>query len=354
MIFLTGFPGFLGTRLVRALADQHPDADFALLVQPKFEVKAQRTLGALGLTDRAALIPGDITAPNLGLRGDLLSMLKEHVTKAFHLAAVYDLSVPRPVGWRVNVDGTRHVMDFLSQCAQLEAFGYVSTAYVSGKRTGMIYEDELVHAAGFKNHYEETKYHAELLVQERMGDVPTVIFRPGIVVGDSQTGVTDKFDGPYYILQALRKLPRITLMTKVGSGQHPVNLVPVDFVIEAMTHLMEEPEARGSVFHLTDPHPLTTQEIMELFTDLLGMRAAFVPIPQPLARALMQTGVGRYLGIAPELIDYFDWPARYDNTNTQRLLDGTGIDCPPLNAYAHRMVDFLRKHDRDVRSEAMY
>lgn len=352
-IFLTGFPGFLGTRLVRLLAKQHPDAAFRLLIQPKFQPQAEQVLEDLALSARATLLLGDIMEPDLGLGDDVLDVLQAETTQAFHLAAAYDLSVPRAVGWRINVDGTRHVLDVLSVCEALEAFGYVSTAYVSGKRTGLIYEDELVHDAGFKNHYEETKYHAEILVQDRMDAVPTVIFRPGIVVGDSRTGETSKFDGPYYILQALRKLPRVTLMTKVGSGQHTVNLVPVDFVVEAMAHLAR-PEHTSTVFHLTDPHPMTTQEILELFTDLLGTKAAFLPVPPKLARTLMQTGIGKYLGIAPELIDYFDHPSRYDCSNTLQALEGTGIACPPLISYVHRMIEFMKAHERDVRATAMY
>lgn len=352
MIFLTGFPGFLGTRLVDALSEKHPDAAFGLLVQPKFTTAAQRTLDELGLTDRAVLLPGDITVPNLDL-GDRAAALAGEITHAYHLAAVYDLAVPREIGWKINVEGTRHVLDFLAQAPDLQFFGYVSTAYVSGKRTGRIREDELVHATGFKNHYEETKYHAEVLVQDRMDTLPTAIFRPAIVVGDSETGETAKFDGPYFILKALRKLPSVTLMTRIGSGTRTVNLVPVDFVIDAMTYL-SEPQHTGTVYHLTDPNPPTTQEIMDTFTRLMDMKVAYVPIPPAVARTLMGTGAGHYLGIAPELIDYFDHPARYDSTNTQEALDGSGIECPSFFSYAPTMVEYLKSQIEQVRSEAMY
>jgi nucleoside-diphosphate-sugar epimerase len=336
---------------VRALADQYPEASFRLLVQPKFKVKAEQVLTDLRLQDRATLLRGDITEPGLGLNG-ALDALQQETTHAFHLAAVYDLTIPRAIGWTINVDGTRNVLDALMACDNLELFSYISTAYVSGKRAGIIYEDELVHGAGFKNYYEETKYHAEVLVQDRRDVLPTVIFRPGIVVGNSRTGETSKFDGPYFILQALRKLPKVTFMTKVGSGDNTVNLVPVDFVLEAMIHLAQGKHA-GTVFHLTDPHPMTTQEILELFTDLMEMRAAFIPVPPKLARTLMQTGLGQYLGISPELIDYFDHPARYDCSNTLQALEGTGIACPPLIGYAHRMIEYLAAH-RDLRAAAMY
>ncbi len=351
MIFLTGVPGFLGTRLLRSLAKRHPDATFGLLVQPKFEAKTQRVVDDLGLGGRTELFPGDITEPDLGL-DDRYDEVADAITMACHLAAVYDLSIPRDVGWRINVEGTRHVLDLLTQSPNLERFGYVSTAYVSGERTGPIYEDELVHNAGFKNFYEETKYHAEVLVQDRMEEVPTMIFRPAVVVGDSQTGETDKFDGPYFILNALRRLPQYTLMTRVGSGTEPVNFVPVDFVIEAMTHLLDQDDHTGTVFHLTDPQPLTTQAVLDLFSDLLDKKVIYVPVPSGVARALMGTGVGRYLGIAPELIDYFDHPSRYDSSHTQEALADTGITCPSLPSYAPKMVEYMRRHDG--RSEAMY
>lgn len=352
MIFLTGVPGFLGTRLLRALADDRPDASFGVLIQPKFEDKTREVLRTAGLAERAEVFPGDITQPDLGL-GDRYSEVAERITMACHLAAVYDLSIPRDVGWEVNVEGTRHLLDLLAESPNLERFGYVSTAYVSGRRTGTIREDELVHNEGFKNFYEETKYHAEVLVQDRMDEIPTTIFRPGIVVGDSETGETEKFDGPYFVLNALRQLPRYTLMTRIGSGTEPVNLVPVDYVIAAMTHLLGADEATDTVFHLTDPRPLTTQAILELFSDLLDKRVAFVPIPLNVARTLMSTGVGRYLGIAPELIDYFDHPSRYDSIHTQQALNDTGITCPALPDYAPKMVAYLEQHG-DVRSAAMY
>ena len=352
MIFLTGVPGFLGTRLVRSLAETDPDAPFGLLVQPKFIEAAESVVHRLGLSERTEIVPGDITERDLGL-GDRRAEMAERTTTALHLAAVYDLSIPRDIGWRVNVDGTRHVVDFLEQCPQLERFGYVSTAYVSGLRTGTIREPDLVHNAGFKNFYEETKYHAEVLVQGRMEAVPTMIFRPGIVVGDSRTGETDKFDGPYFILNALQKLPRFTLMTRVGSGRQEVNLVPSDFVIDAMTALLADDDNLGTTFHLTDPRPLTTQEILELFVDLLDKRVGYVSLPPAVARAAMNTGMGRYLGISPELLDYFDHPAHYDSTNTQSALQGTGIECPALPSYAPQMVAYMKEH-AETRSEAMY
>lgn len=350
--FLTGLPGFLGTRLLARLAAHHPAAAFRLLVQPKFEAAARAAVADLGLAARTTLHRGDITQPTLGLDAAAYDALAQEVTRAFHLAAVYDLAIARDVAWRVNVDGTRHVLDFLEACPRLEHAAYVSTAYVSGRRTGLVTEDELVHAAGFKNFYEETKYHAEVLVHDRFDHLPLTVFRPAIVVGDSQTGATAKFDGPYFILNALRQLPRYTLMARVGTGTRTVNLVPVDFVVPAMARLAQ-PAHAGTVFHLTDPQPATTQAIMARFAGLLGMRVAYVSVPTRVARRVVATDVGRTLGLAPELIDYFDHPVAYDSTRTQRALAGTGLTCPHVLDYAPQMVRFAEAHT-DTRAAAMY
>ena len=353
MIFLTGIPGFLGTRLLGRLARKHPGEHFALLIQPKFRAKAEQVLRDLALDGRAECFEGDITAPGLGLGAAAHQRLAGAVTRAYHLAAVYDLSIPEAVGRTVNVEGTRHVLDFLEDCERLEIFGYVSTAYVSGKRTGAIREDELRHAEGFKNHYEKTKYAAEVLVQERRHAIPTVIHRPGIVVGDTQSGATEKFDGPYFMLKVLRRLPPVTLMTKVGAGDKPVNVVPVDYVTEAMAALTE-PKHAGATFHLTAPDPLTAHEMLSLFLRLMGKRAVFVPVPALVARTLVQTPLGLLLGLTPQLVDYFYFPAYYDRRRAQAALAEHGIRCPRLAEYAPQMVGFLKQHERDVRDEAMY
>ncbi len=352
MLFVTGFPGFLGTRLVQTLTQADTSLDVHLLIQPKFAEQAQDTIDALGIATRATLHEGDITKPDLGL-GTAYDTVAKQITRAVHFAAVYDLTIPRDVGWRVNVTGTKHVLDLMEAAPNLQTFGYVSTAYVSGTRDGRIYETDLVHNAGFKNFYEETKYHAEVLVQERREHIPTMIFRPGIVVGDSQTGATDKFDGPYYILRALQRLPRYTLMARVGTGAHPVHLTPVDYVIDTMAHLMQSPQYNDTVFHLTDPDPLSTQQIMDLFVEHLGMHVAYVPVPSRLARRVAGSDAGRYLGIAPQLIDYFDHDVHYDTTNTEAALEGTGIHCPPLSSYVDRLTAYMKQATK-ARSEAMY
>ena len=155
----------------------------------------------------------------------------------FHLAAIYDLAVRAEIAQRVNVEGTRNVNDFVKTIARLRRYHYVSTCYVAGKRQGVIHENELQHAAGFRNHYEETKYAAELEVEALKSELPITIHRPAVVCGDTRTGETAKYDGIYYLIHYLLKWPSGLTLLNIGNSEVRLNLVPVDFVIEAMVAL---------------------------------------------------------------------------------------------------------------------
>src|SRR5687768_6218327 len=209
-IFLTGFPGFIAERLVERLAQ--PDTQFFLLVQPQFVEKA--TLAVERIANKTqtplenfALIEGDITDRNLGISDDDLETIREETTDVFHLAAAYDLAVDRETATRVNLEGTKNVNELCRSLPNLRRYNYVSTCYVAGKRLGRILETDLAHDAGFRNFYEETKYLAEMEVEKLKADLPVTIFRPSVVVGDSQTGETVKYDGIYYLIHYLRKAP---------------------------------------------------------------------------------------------------------------------------------------------------
>nr|BCX00006.1 MAG: 3-beta hydroxysteroid dehydrogenase [Bacteroidota bacterium] len=350
MILITGFPGFLGTHLVRSLAASGRAGELKLLVQPRYRALARATMARIGL-ENADLVEGDITEPDLGL-GD--PPWRKQIREIFHLAAVYDLRIRREQGWRVNVEGTEHVLRWAGRCPRLDRFHYVSTAYVSGRRKGLIREQELEHEAGFKNAYEETKYWAEVRVRAWRDRLPVTIYRPAIVVGSSQNGETEKFDGPYYVLRAMLRMPRYGVLFRVGSGRHPVNIVPVDYVVRALLALGQKPESAGKTYHLVDPYPLTVREVIALFARLLDRRFLYIPVSARMARALLRTPLGRWLGLAPELVDYFDFPAYYDATQALGDLADTGIRCPPLPEYAPRLVAFLRAHLGRVRDGALY
>jgi len=357
VILLTGFPGFIAERLLPRLVELAPDPSFACLVQERFLETARQRLRAIEdrhryVRGRITTVVGDITRDRLGLDAAEARRVQDQLTGAWHLAAVYDLAVSREVGQRVNVDGTRHVLELLAGARRLERFHYVSTAYVSGAATGVFRETDLDVGQSFKNHYEETKFQAEVAVAA--SGLPSVIYRPGIVVGDSRTGETAKFDGPYFTLAAIDKTPSPGLFPRIGSGRHPVNIVPVDFVIEAMARLSIAASSSGKTYHLTDPAPLSTFEVSRLFARALGKKFAFVPMPTSVARALLSPGpIRRYFGMPLETLAYFDQPCTYDATQATADLTMLGVACPRLPDYVDRLVAFYRARRGEVRREAM-
>ena len=356
-VLFTGFPGFIGARLLPRLLELAPGARFECLVQERFLGLARDQIATIEAAHphakgRLGTVVGDITAPGLGLASGDAQGLTRDVVAAWHLAAVYDLAVSREVGRKVNVEGTRNVLAFLAGCRRFERLHYVSTAYVSGRASPSFRETDLDVGQSFKNHYEETKFLAE--VEVKYSALPATTYRPAIVVGDSRTGETGKFDGPYFILNAMRRLPSPGIFMKIGSGRQPANLVPVDFIVEALARLASSESSRGKTYHLTDPQPLSVVEVGKLLARALGKSLAFVPVPGAVARALFApAAVQRFFGVPVEVLDYFEHDCRYDTTQASQDLGALGVTCPRLPDYVGRLVAFYKENRGDVRRSAM-
>lgn len=360
-IFLTGFPGFITSRLISRLCDFRTDLIFHLLVQEKFlslaeEHKKEIVRLKPELSDKIKFYIGDITMQDCGLHIHDLEMMNETIQEVWHLAAVYDLAIDRDRALNINVYGTQNVLGLIRKFKKLERHYYISTAYVSGNRTGVIYEEELSCGQQFRNFYEESKYLAEVEVKKTMGHIPTTIFRPGIVVGDSKTGETQKLDGPYYVINLMDKLPNTFIMTLIGSGQNTVNFVPVDFLISAMSYLSSRTESKGKVYHLTDPKPLKQIELVNLFSKLLGKHLMIFPIPYFLAKTVLGLQfVYQFTDMPKEVCDYFDHPHRFDCTNTLTDLKGSEIKVPNFSSYAQKLVDYFHQIKNQFKSrKAMF
>lgn len=347
-IFLTGFPGFIASRLLRYLASE--GARFQLLVHPAFLERAREELDSLvHQTGRTAadfqVMQGDITAPDLGLSSENLAAARSRSTILFHLAAVYDLAVARNLGLRVNVEGTRNVNSFARSLSKLRHYHYVSTCYVAGKRTGLILETELQHNSGFRNYYEETKYLAEMEVDALKPELPLTIHRPSVVCGDSQTGETVKYDGIYYLIRYLLKWPSFLSAFNIGNSDVTLNLVPVDFVVKAMSALAQEPAAVGKTVQLADPNPLTTQELFDTIARSIEGKSSKVTLPAPLVEtSLMFPFAPRITDLPHSAVPYFFLKQTYDTTESQRLLEPRGISCPPFASYVKTIADFAALH----------
>jgi len=346
---ITGFPGFIGRRLVASLLDRKGDARIIALVEPRMQEAAQAAAAEIG-AERIEVLAGDIGERRLGLGDDDYSRLVAEVNTVHHLAAIYDLAVPAEIAQRVNVEGTGNVLDLCRDAEGLDRLNYVSTAYVAGDRTGVAYEHELNLGQGFKNHYEATKFQAEVWVRELLDDIPTTIYRPAIVVGDSGTGETQKFDGPYYALRFVaasvaRRMP----IANIGRGKTPFNVVPVDFIVDAMAELGDLPEAVGETVHLCDPEPLSSSEMFTLLTEIYaGRKPAYRLPPRAVAGSLRLRPVRElYGGTPPQSIRYLNHPVRYDTRRATELLAASGLRCPRFPEYAEAMVGFFRAHEDD-------
>ena len=347
-IFLTGFPGFIASRLLQRLARE--DARFLLLVQPAFAERARQELRRIAeqagrSVPEFTLLPGDITLPNLGMSASDLEMARSKSTILFHLAAIYDLAVTREVGLLVNVQGTRNINAFARSLSDLRHYHYVSTCYVAGKRTGRILENELRHEAGFRNHYEESKYLAELEVEKLKSDLPVTIYRPAVVCGDSLTGETAKYDGIYYLIRYLLKWPSLLSTLNIGNSVVELNLVPVDFVVESMARLAQDPLSIGKTIQLADPAPLTTRDLFNEIARCLVGRESRLTIPAWLVEfSLMLPLAPKITGLPHSAVPYFFLKQNYDTTRAGELLNPHDIGCPPFQSYVGTIVDYVARH----------
>ena len=347
-IFITGFPGFIAERLVKHLAKLN--ARFILLVQPSLLSRARsdiaRIADATG-TDPAnfSIVAGDITEENLGMSAADADRARNETTTLFHLAAIYDLAVARDLAMRVNLDGTRNVNRFARSINDLWRYHYVSTCYVAGKREGIIMESELLHDAGFRNHYEETKYLAEMEVETLKSELPITIHRPAVVCGDSRTGETAKYDGIYYLIHYLRKWPGGLTLLNIGNRDVRLNLVPVDFVIDSMVMLSREDQAIGATIQLADPAVLTTQQLFSEISKVIGGRDSFTTVPAGIVYpVLMLPFAPKITGLPHSAVPYFFLEQMYDTTRSRELLAPHGVRCPSFPSYVEALVNFVAEH----------
>ncbi len=349
LLLITGFPGFIGRRLVRALLAADEAARVVALVEPR-QLERARAVSAGIDANRIELLAGDIAQRDLGLDPEARERIEREVSEVFHLAAIYNLAVPLEIAQRVNVDGTGNVLDLCARARSLTRLNYVSTAYVAGDRHGVVYEHELALGQGFKNHYESTKFQAEVWVRARMDEIPTTIYRPAIVVGDSQSGETEKFDGPYYILRTIaRAAERAGPIPQMGSAASPFNVVPVDFVVRALLAGSTDSAAAGQALHLVDPEPISAAELCRVLAGRYAGREPSLPMPGPLLRSSLRVRrVRDYFGGAPpESIRYLNHPVRFDTRTAADLLTRHGMHCPRFTDYAEAVVDFFRAHEAD-------
>jgi NAD(P)-dependent dehydrogenase (short-subunit alcohol dehydrogenase family) len=356
--FVTGATGFIGQFLVRNLVKR---GDPIYVLVRKGSVKKLDALRASwGAPANVIPVLGDLARPKLGVSDADLRKLKGKVEHMFHLAAIYDLTASSESQKEANVGGTRHAVQF-AQAVNAGCFHHISSIAAAGLYDGVFREDMFEEAEDLDHPYFKTKHDSEGVVRAECKR-PFRIYRPGFVVGDSKTGYIDKIDGPYYFFKFLQRvrnaLPPWFPMVGVEGGR--VNIVPVDFVANALDYIAHKKGLDGKTFHLTDPTPHRIGEVLNIFaraghapqmTMRLNARMfGFIPAPvlyglgslAPVKRMIRAVLVD--LGIPKDVFQFINWPTRYDNREAAKALKGSGIEVPPLESYAAKIWDYWERN----------
>ena len=354
LILVTGATGFLGVQLVRELLERKPNATLALLIRNRAGQSGQQRADSfipLAERSRVQVFSGDVSQPNCGLDPAAHGRLSAETTRVIHSAATVRFDHSLDEARRINVEGTRHILDFAGGGRQLRSFAYVGTAYVAGERSDLVCENELAVGQSYRNTYEQSKAEAEALVQSRLGSLPGVILRPSIIVGDSRTGVTSSFKMMYWPLKIYsRRLWR----TVPGYPDAVLDIVPVDFVASSVAQLLFDEAALGCTVHLcAGPRASATiQQVahraMEYFN---GPEPRFVDprfffaVVRPLLFLSLWGRKRRVLRDGRAYRDYFTMRMQFDTSNAERLLQPAGVSPPPVLDYLDRLFHYCVASD---------
>ena len=349
--FITGFPGFISKHLLLKILDNEMSFQkIYLLILPNTEKQCRDFLFTLDQKYpdytllKIELLSGDITKKNFGLNLKNLNVLFNDITDLFHLAAIYDLAVPKKIAYEVNVKGTINVNEFALKLNSLKRYTYFSTSYVSGTREGRIYEHELEMGQTFKNFYEETKYYAEIEVEKLKTQLPITIIRPGIVVGHSETGETSKFDGPYFILNFFTKL-RYLPIPQIGKDDAYCNFIPIDYLINAVYYLSHAEIGVNKTYQITDPSPYLVQDVYKDFLSYYLNKTTVGIIPIKFIRPLLSIPfIRQLLKVEKEVLSYFNCKSEYDCMNTLTDLQNTNIKCPDFKDILPVITNYYNVH----------
>ncbi|MGL6070699.1 SDR family oxidoreductase [Craterilacuibacter sp.] len=372
--FITGASGFIGKRLVRKLLQREGSTVYFLMRENKRD-EVPALLAYWGVDDtRAIALSGDLTQPLLGIAPEDVAQLQHKITHFFHLAAVYDLAADAETQQSSNVEGSRQAVRF-AEAISAAHFHLFSSIAAAGLFEGLFREDMFDEAEHLDHPYFRTKHDSEAIVR-RECKLPWRIYRPGLVVGDSQTGEMDKIDGPYYFFKLIQKLRHMLppWMPTIGVEGGRINVVPVDFVVDAVDHIAHKEGEDGQCFHLTDPTPMRVGDLLNTFARAahapeMALRinaALFGFIPRHLVKMVMaltpvrriRDAVMQDLGLPDDIFRFINYPTRFDCRETTRVLKGTGIAVPPLDSYAWRLWDYWERHldpalfvDRSLRGQ---
>jgi NAD(P)-dependent dehydrogenase (short-subunit alcohol dehydrogenase family) len=358
--FITGGTGFLGRNFIELLCRR--EGDIHVLVRAgsthKFDALKAR-LGECG--NRLKPVTGNLLEPLLGLDEATIASLKGTITHFCHFAAIYDIGASEEDQSATNLEGTRNAVK-LAEALEAGSFEHVSSIAAGGLYRGTFREDMFEEAEHLAHPYFSTKHDSEGIVRKEC-DIPWRVYRPAMVVGNSQTGEIDKIDGAYYFFKSLQKIRRLLppWFPLVGIEGGKFNIVPVDYVVAAMDHIAHQPhDADINCFHLTDPEHYSMGEVLNIFADAghaprFSMRLdtrmfGFIPsavrttlTSLPPIKRIINTLLDD-MGLPDSVTMFMNYPTRYDNRDTERALRGSGIECPRLANYAPVIWDYWERN----------
>lgn len=362
--FVTGASGFIGKRLVRKLLARKNSTVY-FLIRAESKKKVDKLLAFWGEDAAKRCIPvvGDLAKPFLGVHPNDRAKLKGKIKHFFHLAAVYDMTASAEDNHTANVLGTEHAVALANEI-KAGLFHHMSSIAVAGNYEGVFREDMFDEAKDYLDHpYMQTKHESEAYVREHC-TMPWRAYRPAIVLGDSKTGEIDKIDGPYYFFKLLQRMRSMLppWMPTIGIEGGRVNMVPVDFVVDATDHIAHSADKtlNKRAFHLTDPAPLRIGDSLNIFARAahapqMTMRinaALFGFIPQSVMKGMMalppvrriKNAVMKDLGIPDDVLGFINYPVRFDCRDTLKALEGTKIAVPELDTYAAKLWDYWERN----------
>jgi NAD(P)-dependent dehydrogenase (short-subunit alcohol dehydrogenase family) len=359
--FVTGATGFIGRRLVKALlARKGTTVHFLVREGSGNKIDALLEYWGVGKA-RAIPVSGDLTAKKLGVAPETIRALKGTINAVFHLAAVYDLGADAESQVRVNVEGTRNLVEF-AKAVDAGHLHHVSSIAATGLYEGVFREDMFDEAENLEHPYFMTKHESEKIVRKE-SKVPWTIYRPALVVGDSKTGEMDKIDGPYYFFKLIQRMRQILppWFPSVGLEGGRINIVPVDFVVACIDHISHlRASQAGKCYHLVDPVGYRVGDVLQIFSkaahapkmNLFVNAALFGFVPRSLKKGMMalapvrriRNAVMKDLGLPEDMFTFVNYPTRFDRRELDAALEGSGIECPNLHDYAWVLWDYWERH----------
>ncbi len=358
--FVTGATGFIGKRLVKKLLERKGAVVYFLIRKDsEGKVKALREFCAASAA-RVVPVFGDLTHKKLGVPADVLKQLKGKVDHFYHLAAIYDLGADAASQIEVNIDGTRNTIE-LAKAIDAGHFHHVSSIAAAGLYEGVFREDMFAEAENYEHPYFMTKHESEKIVRLEC-KVPWSVYRPAMVVGDSRTGEMDKIDGPYYFFKLIQRMRQLLppWLPSIGLEGGRINIVPVDFVVDALNAISHQSDITQKCYHLVDPVGYRVGDVLDIFSKAahapkmnLFINAALLGfIPRGVTKGLMalapvrrvRNAIMQDLGLPEDMLTFVNYPTRFDCRDTLAALKGTGVACPNLKDYAWRLWDYWERH----------